>query len=87
MARLWRPVETFLEIAACTLARYALRVIDRSTGIPYSADELKAWILADVEGGGGGGGRDITVDDNDIARFTKGGTTYYFAVTTENPFP
>lgn len=49
-ARLWRPLRTILEPLACTLARYALRVIDRNTGIPYSADELEAKILAQAGG-------------------------------------
>ena len=75
MARLWRPVETFLELAACTLARYALRVIDRQTGIPYSADELKTWILADA---GAGGSTDTIATDPGDGNAPEGGLGEYF---------
>lgn len=37
---MWRPAGQVLEAAAATLGRYALRLIDRSTGKAYSADEL-----------------------------------------------
>lgn len=48
MARLWRPFGTFFETGAATIARYAHRLIDRTTGKAYSADELEAKILAGV---------------------------------------
>jgi hypothetical protein len=47
-ARLWRPLRTILEPLACTLARYAHRLIDRTTGIPYSADELMTAALGRI---------------------------------------
>lgn len=40
MARLWRPKNVTGETPASTLARYAVRLIDRLTGKAYSFDEL-----------------------------------------------
>lgn len=40
LARAWAPKNTSLERPACTIARYAVRLIDRNTGRAYSADEL-----------------------------------------------
>jgi len=51
IARLWSPVRAILETPVATLARYAHRVVDRGTGIPYSADELEAKILAQAGSG------------------------------------
>lgn len=46
IARLWAPIRAILEKPSCTLARVSHRVVDRNTGIPYSADELETKILA-----------------------------------------
>jgi hypothetical protein len=40
LAKSWQPRGTALENLMATLCRYSLRVIDRSTGEAYSADEL-----------------------------------------------
>ena len=40
IAKLWRPSGTTAMADAATLALVALRVVDRTTGSPYSADEL-----------------------------------------------
>lgn len=40
LANAWRPRGTAMESPMSTLARYALRVIDRVTGEAYSANEL-----------------------------------------------
>lgn len=40
LARSWQPKGTNLENLLATLSRYALRVIDRTSGNAYSADEL-----------------------------------------------
>lgn len=42
---LWRPKGINFEPLIATLARVALRLVDRETGISYSADELEAKIL------------------------------------------
>lgn len=46
VARLWATAKSILETPCSTLCRVAHRVVDRTTGIPYSADELEAKILA-----------------------------------------
>ena len=40
IAKLWRPSGTNMAADAAVLSLVALRVVDRTTGIPYSADEL-----------------------------------------------
>lgn len=51
MARMWRPKRgSILESVLCTLSRFSLRLIDRTTGKAYSADELEAKILAQTSG-------------------------------------
>ncbi|MEI6674445.1 MAG: hypothetical protein WCO57_04625 [Verrucomicrobiota bacterium] len=46
IAKLWRPQGSTCAVDSATLSLVALRVVDRVTGIPYSADELEAKILA-----------------------------------------
>lgn len=48
IAKLWRPNGSTLGNDGCTLSLVALRVVDRETGVPYSADELVARVTADT---------------------------------------
>lgn len=50
----WRPRGNNLEPPLATAARVALRLIDRTTGIPYSADEFQAKIMEAIADGIGG---------------------------------
>lgn len=43
----FRPKNILFEMVAATVARYALRLIDRKTGKAYSADELPDYIFPD----------------------------------------
>ena len=51
VAKSWRPsgASTIFEVAIATLCRFALRLVDRTTGRAYSADELEAKILEQVD--------------------------------------
>lgn len=51
IARLWATARAILELPAATLARVAHRLVDRTTGIPYSADELQTKITTDLGSG------------------------------------
>lgn len=46
IAKRWLPKNVSIETLIATVARNALRLIDRGTGEAYSADELQAKILA-----------------------------------------
>lgn len=49
LSRFWRPrIGAMLETVLATCARYSLRLIDRTNGKAYSADELKAQIIEDI---------------------------------------
>jgi hypothetical protein len=48
IAKRWLPQNVSLETLIATVSRYANRLIDRTTGIPYSADELETKILAGI---------------------------------------
>lgn len=43
----FRPKNVILEIVAATVARFALRLIDQSTGKAYSANELAGYLFPD----------------------------------------
>jgi hypothetical protein len=61
IAELWRPDGGRLETLLATLARVSLRLVDRKTGIAYSADELEAKIL----------GQTGSDEDDDSGKFVQ----------------
>lgn len=64
VARLWGFAKAILEQPVAILAHYAHRVVDRTTGIPYSADELEAKILEQT---GSGTVESLTTSDGSAA--------------------
>ena len=71
IAKLWRPVRAGLqEIALSTIARSALRLIDRTNGMSYSADELMAKMGPEVVLFSTLGTNQLTIDDRSMLNKT-----------------
>lgn len=74
-AKGWKPGNVNLEQPACTVSRYAQRLIDRSTGKAYSADEISELLgfsydpaITGLTGGGSTKLDGINVGVSDVGR-------------------